>query len=101
MSTRTRHKLGSWTLAALGVVFVVAVIATNFWLRGFKIDLTENGLYTLGDGTQAVLNDISEPINLYFFFSSSSVLATSGKALMALRAAGRASALASLTDTAL
>jgi ABC-type uncharacterized transport system involved in gliding motility auxiliary subunit len=70
MSTRTRKQIGYWTLAALGVVFVVAVIATNFWLRGFKIDLTENGLYTLGDGTQAVLNDISEPINLYFFFSN-------------------------------
>jgi len=70
MSTRTRKQIGYWTLAALGVVFIVAVIATNFWLRGFKIDLTENGLYTLGDGTQAVLNDISEPINLYFFFSN-------------------------------
>ena len=35
-----------------------------------RIDLTENDLYTLGDGTQAVLDSIEEPINLYFFFSN-------------------------------
>jgi gliding motility-associatede transport system auxiliary component len=72
MSTKNRRRIGYWTLAALGVVFIVAVIATNFWLRGVKLDLTQNGLYTLGDGTHAVLDGISEPINLYFFFSNES-----------------------------
>lgn len=70
MSTATRKKLGYSTLALLFLGFVVAVVAVNAWLRGARLDLTENGLYTLGDGTQAVLDAIEEPINLYFFFSN-------------------------------
>ena len=34
-----------------------------------KIDLTEDGLYTLSDGTQAILSRLSSPIELHFFFS--------------------------------
>ena len=34
------------------------------------LDLTENNLYTLGEGTRDVLDGIQEPINLYFFFSN-------------------------------
>jgi ABC-type uncharacterized transport system involved in gliding motility auxiliary subunit len=70
MSTASRTKLGYSTLALLFVGFVVAVVAVNVWLRGARLDLTENGLYTLGEGTHAVLDSIEEPINLYFFFSN-------------------------------
>jgi len=70
MSTANRNKLGATTLVLVVLAFVVAVVATNVWLRGVRIDLTENNLYTLGEGTQAVLDGIEEPINLYFFFSN-------------------------------
>jgi ABC-type uncharacterized transport system involved in gliding motility auxiliary subunit len=70
MSTPTRKKLGFSSLALLVGAFVVAVVAANTWLRGVRIDLTQNNLYTLGEGTRAVLADIEEPINLYFFFSN-------------------------------
>jgi len=70
MSTPIRKKLGATTLVLLIAAFVVAVVASNAWLRGVRVDLTENNLYTLGDGTQAVLDEIEEPINLYFFFSN-------------------------------
>jgi ABC-type uncharacterized transport system involved in gliding motility auxiliary subunit len=70
MSTPTRKKLGLSTLALLVVAFVVAVVASNVWLRGLRVDLTEHKLYTLGEGTRAVLGSIEEPINLYFFFSN-------------------------------
>jgi len=69
MST-TRTKLGYSTLALLLVGFVVAVVASNLWLRGVRADLTENKLYTLGEGTRSVLAGIQEPVNLYFFFSN-------------------------------
>jgi ABC-type uncharacterized transport system involved in gliding motility auxiliary subunit len=72
MSTRTRQRIGYSTLVVLVVALVVAVIASNVWLRGARLDLTANGLYTLGKGTQAVLKDIKEPIDLYFFFSNES-----------------------------
>jgi ABC-type uncharacterized transport system involved in gliding motility auxiliary subunit len=49
---------------------VVAVVASSVWLRGVRVDLTENNLYTLGAGTHAVLDGIEEPVNLYFFFSN-------------------------------
>jgi ABC-type uncharacterized transport system involved in gliding motility auxiliary subunit len=70
MSAATKNKLGVVTLVLVVLAFVVAVVATNVWLRGVRVDLTENNLYTLGEGTQAVLDAIEEPINLYFFFSN-------------------------------
>ncbi|HUQ53834.1 MAG TPA: Gldg family protein [Gammaproteobacteria bacterium] len=69
MSARSRKTYGYTTLALIALAFVVAVVATNAWVRGVRIDLTENNLYTLGEGTQAVLAGIEEPINLYLFFS--------------------------------
>jgi ABC-type uncharacterized transport system involved in gliding motility auxiliary subunit len=70
MSTPTRKKLGYSTIALLVGAFIVAVVASNAWVRGARVDLTENNLYTLGEGTRAVLRDIQEPVNLYFFFSN-------------------------------
>jgi ABC-type uncharacterized transport system involved in gliding motility auxiliary subunit len=70
MSAANRNKLGAVTLVLIALAFVVAAVATNVWLRGVRIDLTENNLYTLGEGTQAVLDGIDEPINLYLFFSN-------------------------------
>jgi ABC-type uncharacterized transport system involved in gliding motility auxiliary subunit len=70
MSGTSRNKLGAATLVLIVLAFVVAAVATNALLRGVRIDLTENNLYTLGEGTQAVLDGIDEPINLYLFFSN-------------------------------
>ena len=64
MSATSKSKLGYVTLLLIVLAFVVAVVAANAWLRGMRVDLTANNLYTLGDGTQAVLDDIDEPINL-------------------------------------
>jgi hypothetical protein len=38
-------------------------------LKGARIDLTENRLYTLSAGTRALLSRIEEPISLTLFFS--------------------------------
>src|ERR1700693_4456627 len=38
-------------------------------LRGMRVDLTQNKLYTLSPGTQQVLAELKEPVNLYFYFS--------------------------------
>ncbi len=42
---------------------------SNVGLRGMRLDLTQNRLYTLSPGTQQVLAEVKEPINLYFYFS--------------------------------
>jgi ABC-type uncharacterized transport system involved in gliding motility auxiliary subunit len=70
MSAGSRKTYGYTTLGLVALGFVVAAVAANVWLRGVRIDLTETDLYTLGDGTQAVLDGIEEPINLYLFFSN-------------------------------
>src|SRR5580704_16079151 len=41
-----------------------------FALRGWRIDFTQNHLYTTAPGTDHILKGLKEPINLYFFFSS-------------------------------
>lgn len=69
MSSSTRSTLGRLGLVALSVLFVVAVSLSNIILRDARLDLTENRLYTLSEGTIKVLSGISEPVNLYFFFS--------------------------------
>ncbi|MFO0042348.1 MAG: Gldg family protein [Pseudomonadota bacterium] len=65
----TRRALTGGTLAVLAVLFVAVIALTNSLLRGAQLDLTENRLYTLSEGTVEVIGAIDEPINLYFFFS--------------------------------
>src|ERR1700675_4715871 len=56
-------------LAALAVLFLGVVMLSNGLLRGVRLDLTQNRLYTLTPGTKAVLAELKEPVNLYFYFS--------------------------------
>ena len=64
-----RENRGRFGLLVLAALFIVAVVLANAALRGVRLDLTENRLYTLSEGTYAILEDIPETINLYFFFS--------------------------------
>ena len=69
MTTRHKLSLNTASLVVLAVLFVAVIMLSNVLFRGLRIDLTENQLYTISDGTKAILEDIDEPINLYFFFS--------------------------------
>lgn len=69
MNSTTRSTFGRLGLVALAVLFVVAVSLSHRILKGARLDLTENNLYTLSDGTIKALGAISEPVNVYFFFS--------------------------------
>ena len=69
MTTQEQRKVGLISLALLAMIFVAAIMASNTLLRGVRIDLTENNLYTISDGTRELLSSINEPINLYLFFS--------------------------------
>jgi ABC-type uncharacterized transport system involved in gliding motility auxiliary subunit len=53
----------------LAVLFLGVVMLSNVGLRGMRLDLTQNRLYTLSGGTQQVVRDLKEPVNLYFYFS--------------------------------
>jgi ABC-type uncharacterized transport system involved in gliding motility auxiliary subunit len=64
-----RVGFGVGGLIALAVLFLAVVMLSNVGLRGVRLDLTQNRLYTLSKGTQQVLGDLKEPVNLYFYFS--------------------------------
>ena len=64
---KTGYGLGG--LLALAVLFLGVVMLSNAGLRGLRLDLTQNKLYTLTAGTQQVLGELTEPVNLYFYFS--------------------------------
>jgi ABC-type uncharacterized transport system involved in gliding motility auxiliary subunit len=65
-----QHKLtSSVNLFLLVVVFFALVFVNNQLLSSARLDLTENQVYSLSEGSKQVLKEIDEPINLYFFFS--------------------------------
>lgn len=66
-----RRLLGGSGLLVLAALFIALVMLGSLLLRGARIDLTENRLYTLSEGSRAVIAKLDEPVNLYLFFSDS------------------------------
>src|SRR6185295_6353772 len=64
-----RYVWGGGALLALAVLFVGLTILFGHLLRGWRLDLTQNGLYTTAPGTEHILKNLKEPVNLYFFYS--------------------------------
>jgi ABC-type uncharacterized transport system involved in gliding motility auxiliary subunit len=60
----------AWLAAlALFIAFIAANVTANSWFRAWRIDLTENQLYSLSPGTQRTLDDLSEPMQLTLYYS--------------------------------
>jgi len=55
-------------LAALALLVVINLLS-GLIFGSARIDLTENKLYTLSDGTRNILSSIDEPVTLRFYFS--------------------------------
>jgi ABC-type uncharacterized transport system involved in gliding motility auxiliary subunit len=75
MSARAQQQLNASSLLLILLGFIAAVIVSNQLFKGWRIDLTENSLYTLSDGTKRILENIDEPINLYFYYSDEATAA--------------------------
>jgi ABC-2 type transport system permease protein len=54
---------------ALFVSFVAANLVANSWFRSWRIDLTENQLYSISPGTQRTLNELTEPVQLTLYYA--------------------------------
>lgn len=50
-------------------LFVATNLAAQVWLKGARLDLTQNQLYSLSRGTRDVLADLNEPLELKLFYS--------------------------------
>lgn len=57
--------------AGLAVIAVATVLAVAFIsaLPSLRIDLTEDNLYSLSDGTRSIVSNLQTPIELMFFYS--------------------------------
>ena len=70
MATRQIWKLSGSLVGLLALLAIL--IAVNILLSRVRVraDLTEGKLYTLSEGTRAVLKSLDGPVTLKFFFSS-------------------------------
>jgi len=55
-------------LIAIAVALVVSVAVISV-LPSLRIDLTEDRLFSLADGTRNIVTNLEEPIDLMFFYS--------------------------------
>ena len=69
MSQQQKRTLTGGTLLVLAVLFIALVVLVDIAFRGLRLDLTENQLYSITEGTENILEGLSEPVNLYFYFS--------------------------------
>ena len=58
-----------FSIVVLIAGFVLFTLVSTLMLGSVRLDLTENGLYSVSDGTREIIGDLEEPVNLYFFFS--------------------------------
>ncbi|NKI35978.1 hypothetical protein HFP89_12475 [Wenzhouxiangella sp. XN79A] len=56
-------------LVLLAVLFVVLTVLAGLLFKNLRVDLTENRLYTLSDGTVNILESLAEPVTLRLYFS--------------------------------
>lgn len=59
-------------LLLIALAFLVFNMVSGLALTNARLDLTEQKLYTISDGTRQILGELDEPINLYFFYSDKS-----------------------------
>ena len=69
MNMLKKPNLGGTGLALVAALFIGILLLANHLLRGAKLDLTADNLYTIADGTENIVKGLKEPVNLYFFFS--------------------------------
>lgn len=56
-------------LLVLALIVLFSTLATDWAFKGVRFDLTEGGMYTLSDGSRHIMEDLSGPVDLTFYFS--------------------------------
>jgi len=69
MSQMNKKLYSFSSLGFIAIAFIALVVIVNIVFRGAQLDLTEDRLFTLSEGSKNILRDIDEPVNLYLFLS--------------------------------
>ncbi|MBM2829786.1 MAG: hypothetical protein HW411_576 [Gammaproteobacteria bacterium] len=64
-----RNIISGTGLLLVACLFVAGIILVNATLTDWRLDLTENKLFTLSDGTLNIIRNLEEPITMDFYFS--------------------------------
>jgi len=73
LTSATRNRLALTAILLAMVLFVAFNILTQATLTQTRLDLTEQRLFTLSEGTRKVLDEIDEPLTLRFYLSKTLV----------------------------
>jgi ABC-type uncharacterized transport system involved in gliding motility auxiliary subunit len=68
-SPSRRGLVATVALFLIAVLFVAVNVAGTGLLAGFRVDLTQERLFTLSQGTRSVLGQLQEPVTLRFYYS--------------------------------
>ena len=62
---------GRWVGGVVLAIFLFALVNVAVsTLSSYRVDLTQDQLFTLSDGTKKIISDIKEPITIGYYFSS-------------------------------
>lgn len=61
------------SLLIIAIALLAVVSLSQLLFKGWRVDLTEHKLYTLSEGTTNILENIEEPVTLYFFYNRDAV----------------------------
>lgn len=68
-TSASQGRLTAAALVLLATLFVAINVLAEFSLTSFRVDLTEDRLYSLSPATQRVLDEVEEPVTLRFYYS--------------------------------
>lgn len=70
ISKLNSHIRASLSLFCASVLFVCVITSSTLLFKNLRMDLTDEGLFSVSNATKDVLNSIDEPITMHFYFSS-------------------------------
>jgi len=68
-----KRQTGNYIVVTLSaVIMVLTVYIGNAWLKRVKVDMTEEKLYTLSNGSKEILKKLNTPLTLKLYYSKTS-----------------------------
>ena len=68
-----KRQTGNYFVVTLSaIIMVLTVYIGSSWLKRFKVDMTEEKLYTLSNGSKDILKKLNTPLTLKLYYSKTS-----------------------------